>query len=245
MKIKPRIIFFDWGNTLVVSMKNGINNQERGFEAVLATAVRNDENITPARLIEEYHEYKKELHMDTRQAVLELSVEIPFSVTLRYLMEKHNISLSISYLEAAELFWKHCNLYRSCDGVQDFLKFLKEKNIRTAIITNNLFQDAIIQRRLDEVLPDNNMEFIISSADYGICKPKQYLFNIALQKAEISAGDAWHIGDDVICDLQGASGTGIYPVWYKPYYCEHDLPPEGMIYTKAENWQDIKDILNE
>jgi putative hydrolase of the HAD superfamily len=240
---RPKLIFFDWGNTLVVNVKDEIHNQDCGFKAVLAMAIRNDENITSAMLVDEYCEYKKELHIDTRQGALNLSIEIPFSITLRYLLDKHGVLLSISYFEAAELFWKHSNLYKASDGVQDFLDFLKEHNIRTAIITNNLFQDTIIKRRLDETLPDNNMEFIISSADYGFIKPKQQLFNIALQKGRNSARDAWHIGDDVVCDLQGASAANIYPVWYKPYYSERDLPTENMIYFKAENWQDIKDIL--
>lgn len=245
MREIPKIIFFDWGNTLVVNVKDEKHNQDYGFKAVLAKAIRNDGNITSAKLVDEYYEYKKELHIDTRQGALNLSIEIPFSTTLRYLLEKHGVLLSISYLEAAELFWKHSNQYIACDGVQDFLNFLSEQNIRTAIISNNLFQEAIIKRRLDEILPDNNMEFIISSVDYGFIKPKQHLFNIALQKAGNSAGEAWHIGDDVVCDLQGASATGIYPVWYKPYYSESDLPTEDMIYLKAENWQDIKDILNQ
>lgn len=244
MREKPKIIFFDWGNTLVFNVKDEMHNQDYGFKAVLAKAIRNDENITAAKLVDEYYKYKKELHIDTRQGALNLSIEIPFSITLRYLLEKHGILLGISYLEATELFWKHCNLYKACDGVQDFLKFLSKQNIRTAIITNNLFQDIIIKRRLDEILPDNNIEFIISSADYVFSKPKQHLFNIALQKAGNSAGEAWHIGDDVVCDLLGASETGIYPVWYKPYYSERDLPTEDMVYLKAENWQDIKDILN-
>lgn len=193
MREKPKIIFFDWGNTLVVNVKDELHNQDYGFKAVLAKAIRNDENITTAKLVDEYYEYKKELQIDTRQGALNLSIEIPFSITLRYLLEKHGILLGISYLEAAELFWKHFNLYKACDGVRDFLKFLNEQNIRTAIITNNLFQDIIIKRRLDEILPDNNMEFIISSADYVFSKPKQHLFNIALQKAGNSAGEAWHI----------------------------------------------------
>lgn len=243
MRKRPKIIFFDWGNTLVVNVKDEMHNQDYGFKAVLAMAIRNDENITSVKLVDEYYEYKKELHIDTRQGALNLSIEIPFSITLRYLLERHGILLSISYLEAAELFWKHCNQYRDCDGVRDFLNFLNGLNIRTAIITNNLFQDTIIKRRLDEILPDNNMEFIVSSADYGLSKPKKHLFNIALQKARISVGEAWHIGDDVVCDLQGASAIGIYPVWYKHYYSERDFPTEDMIYLKAENWRDIKDIL--
>lgn len=242
---RPKIIFFDWGNTLVVNEKNEKYNQDFGFKAILAKAIRNDENITSDKLAAEYYNYKKELDIDTRQGALNLSIEIPFSTTLRYLLEKHGVLLSIPYLEAAELFWKHSNQYIACDGVQDFLSFLSEQNIRTAIISNNLFQDSIIKRRLDEILPDNNMEFIISSADYGFIKPKQHLFNIALRKARNIAGEAWHIGDDVICDLKGASATGIYPVWYNRYYSERDLPTRDMIYLKAESWQDIKDFLNQ
>lgn len=244
MSEKPKIIFFDWGNTLVVNVKDETHNQHYGFKAILAKSIKNDENITPANLVDEYYKYKKELHIDTRQGILNSSIEIPFSITLRYLLEKHGVLLSISYLEAAELFWKHCNLYKACDGMQELLRFLNEQDIRTAIITNNLFENTIIKHRLDEVLPNNNMEFIISSADYVFPKPKQQIFNIALKKAGISAREAWHIGDDVICDLQGAISTGIYPVWYKPYYSERDLPTEDMIYLKAENWQDIKDILS-
>jgi putative hydrolase of the HAD superfamily len=243
MRINPRIIFFDWGNTLVVNVKEKMHNQNCGFQAVLDRAIKNDNNITSSILVQEYSEYRRDLHMDTRQAVLNSSIEIPFSVTLRYLLEKNGVLLSISYIEAAELFWKHCNLYKATEGVQEFLSFLSEKNIRTAVITNNLFQDTIIKGRLDEVLPYNKFEFIISSADYGVAKPKPHLFNIALQKAGIPSSEAWHIGDDVICDLQGSSSVGLYPVWYKHYYSESDMPNEDMIYFKAESWQDIKDIL--
>ncbi|QAA33029.1 HAD family hydrolase [Clostridium manihotivorum] len=243
MRKKPKIIFFDWGNTLVVNVKDKMHSQNCGFQAVLDMAIRNDNNITSSMLVDEYCTYKREIHMDTREAILNSSIEIPFSVTLRYLLEKNGVLLSISYIEAAELFWKHCNLYKATEGVQEFLGFLSEKNIRTAVITNNLFQDTIIKDRLDEILPYNNMEFIISSADYGVAKPKPHLFNIALKKAGISSVEAWHIGDDVICDLQGASAAGIYPIWYKRYYSESDLPSKEMIHFKAENWQDIKNIL--
>lgn len=73
-------------------MNDETHNQDYGFKAVLAKAIRNDENITSAKLVDEYYEYKKELYIDTRQGALNLSIEIPFSITLRYLLEKHGTS---------------------------------------------------------------------------------------------------------------------------------------------------------
>ena len=240
---KPGMMFFDLGDTIITSMNREPFHYEAGFNAVLETAAANPGNVLASQLVDEYFSCEKDKRIETRQGMLDLTMEIPFSTTLRYLLEMHQVSLSISFMDAAELFWRHRTRYALCDGVQDFLRFLKGQGIRTAMITNNLFQDSIVQKRLDELLPEKPMEFIISSADYAFCKPKPQLFQIALQRAGVSAQDAWHVGDSITCDVQGAGAVGIYPVWYKRYYTGHHKPAENLNYLRANNWQDIVEAI--
>lgn len=47
----------------------------------------------------------------------------------------------------------------------------------------------------------------------GVAKPDPNIFNIALDKHNIIAQQAWHIGDSLIEDYQGAENAGISPFW--------------------------------
>lgn len=37
---------------------------------------------------------------------------------------------------------------------------------------------------------------------------------LALEKSELSPEDVWYIGDQYECDVKGAIGAGLFPVWY-------------------------------
>ena len=241
--MRPGIMFFDLGDTIITSRNREPFHYDAGFAAVLDKAIANPGNVQADQLVKEYFRCEKDKRIETSQGMLDLTMEIPFSTTLQYLLDLHRVTLSISCLEAAELFWRHRTRYELCDGVQEFLRYLKKQGIRTAMITNNLFQGFIVQKRLDELLQDNPMEFIVSSADYAFCKPKPQLFQVALQKAGVAAGDAWHVGDSIACDVRGASSVGIYPVWYKRYCTGQHEPPENVNYLKAEDWQDVMEAI--
>ena len=50
---------------------------------------------------------------------------------------------------------------------------------------------------------------ITISSVAGFAKPDQNIFNIALNKHDTIARQAWHIGDSLIADYQGSKNAGI------------------------------------
>ena len=45
-------------------------------------------------------------------------------------------------------------------------------------------------------------------------KPDRILFDIALRKAGLCAGEVWYCGDNPQADIESAAQVGIYPIWY-------------------------------
>ncbi|MBR4769657.1 MAG: HAD-IA family hydrolase, partial [Clostridia bacterium] len=92
--------------------------------------------------------------------------------------------------------------------------YINRNSIRSAVISNLLWSGAALSNRLNRLLPNNQFEFVMTSSDYFIRKPNRILFDIALQKAGVSADEVWYCGDNPQADIEGSSQAGIYPVWY-------------------------------
>lgn len=56
------------------------------------------------------------------------------------------------------------------------------------------------------------LDFVISSAGVGFLKPQPQIFELALDRAGISAAEAVHVGDHYYADIMGARSVGITPV---------------------------------
>ena len=56
------------------------------------------------------------------------------------------------------------------------------------------------------------LEFVISSANLGRIKPQHSLFESALERVGVEAGEAVHVGDHYYADVLGARSAGIYPI---------------------------------
>lgn len=54
---------------------------------------------------------------------------------------------------------------------------------------------------------------IFTSEDAKSYKPRKELFELALNKAELTADEVLHIGDSLSSDIRGASLVGISPIW--------------------------------
>ncbi len=58
-----------------------------------------------------------------------------------------------------------------------------------------------------------HFSFIVFSQDYGVEKPDQRFFEIALEKAGCSHNELLHVGDSLKDDVYGAKNAGIKSVW--------------------------------
>lgn len=85
-------------------------------------------------------------------------------------------------------------------------------------------------RRLIAVLSElgiiDYFDAVVISDDYGFRKPHRALFSVALEKLQITAKKVLHVGDDPICDWQGAEAAGCQAFHLdRPKSSLIDLPP--------------------
>lgn len=76
------------------------------------------------------------------------------------------------------------------------LDYINENGIRSAVISNLIWPGIALTERLNRLLPNNRFEFVMTSSDYFMRKPNRILFDIALQKAGVSADKVWYCGDN-------------------------------------------------
>lgn len=210
MKI-PKMILFDYGQTLIAEQRfDGI----KGTEAVLKHATRNKYNLTAEQVQERANELNKEFgRYDPGKRHLR-QIEIPNTMFTPYLYESQGIEIALSNAEIDTVFWDAAAPGVPTEGMENFLEYLKNKGIRTGVISNISYAQSAVAGRINRMLPGNSFEFIITSSNYIFRKPNRRIFDLALEKAGLNPDETWYIGDQYECDIKGALNAGIFPVWY-------------------------------
>lgn len=110
---------------------------------------------------------------------------------------------------------------RELPGSRAGLRALSETGTRLGIVSN---ADGMIGQRLAEleilqVGPGVGVavECVIDSGAVGVMKPDPRIFHLALEAMDISATDAWYVGDMPGIDVVGARAAGLFPVVMDPY----------------------------
>lgn len=234
MKI-PKMVLFDYGQTLIAEQKfDGV----KGTEAVLRYATRNKYHLSAEQVQAKANEINRECgRFDPEKRHL-FQIEIPNTMFMPYLYESLGIEIALSNSEIDRVFWDAAAPGVPTEGVQSFLRYLQEKNIRTGVISNISYAPSVVARRINRLLPDNAFEFIITSSNYIFRKPNKRLFELALEKADLKPDEVWYVGDQYECDIKGALGAGLMPVWYTGAI---DLPyvEDKNILTIA-GWEELK-----
>lgn len=55
--------------------------------------------------------------------------------------------------------------------------------------------------------------------------------------------EVWYIGDQYECDIVGAAGAGLFPIWYTGAMDMPYVPHEGVLAVK--NWEEVRAVLEE
>lgn len=207
----PQMILFDYGQTLVAEEKfNGI----KGTEAVLKYATKNKYNLSAEQVQTKADEINKELGRFNTDKMNLCKIEIPNTMFTPYLYESIGIEIGLSNSEIDTIFWNAATPGVPTEGIKEFLEYLKDKGIRTGVISNIVYASSVVEERINRLLPDNNFEFIITSSNYMFRKPDKRLFELALEKAGLKPDDVWYVGDKYEFDVKGSVNAGIMPIWY-------------------------------
>lgn len=231
----PRMILFDYGQTLVAEQKfDGI----KGAEAVLQYAVKNKYHLTAEQVRAKADEINREFgRFDPEKRHL-FQIEIPNTMFTPYLYESQGIEIALSNSEIDTIFWNAAAPGVPTEGIEDFLEYLKNKGIRTGVVSNISYAPSVVAERINRLLPKNNFEFIITSSNYIFRKPNKRIFDLALEKAGLQPDEVWYIGDHYECDVKGALNAGLQPVWYIGAI---DLPyAEDKNILTVANWTELR-----
>lgn len=160
------------------------------------------------------------------------------------LYESQGIEISLSNSEIDTVFWNAAAPGTPTEGIKDFLDYLKNKGIRTGVISNISYNPSVVAERINRLLPDNTFEFIITSSNFLFRKPNKRIFDLALEKAQLRPDEVWYIGDQYECDVKGSLNAGMFPIWYigaldLPYTVEEVHSLDKNILTVTD-WNELR-----
>ncbi|MFC1873414.1 HAD family hydrolase [Chloroflexota bacterium] len=215
-----KAIFLDWFNTLArfEPAREQLHSQafqECGVkvspEAILRGLLLADrgwfeENIR-SKVADRSPEEQAELGVRYEQTVLgSAGLKAPRETLLNVL------------LKVQELY-RQGTTFALFDDVLSTLKTLKAQGFILGLLTN-------VNRKMDDVCRELGLgpylDFIVTSQDVKAEKPQPPVFFAALERAEVNAFEAVHVGDQYNIDVVGARGVGINPILIDRF----DLYPE-------------------
>ena len=232
------MILFDYGQTLVNEEKfDGV----KGTTEVLRYASVNKYNRTAEEIQAVADTINHELGRFDPSKTYQLQVEVPNNMFTSYLYESQGIKLSIPYSQIDMIFWNAASPGTATVDILDFLIFLKENGIRTGVISNIAYSGSALEERINDILPNNDFEFIIATSEYIFRKPNYRIFELALEKAGLQAEDVWYIGDQYECDIVGSRNAGLFPVWYIGAINMPNIVKKDVL--TIINWNELREIL--
>lgn len=200
---KPKMVIFDVGGTL---LDDGHCIVADGFSA-LRRASKNPDATTDEFLTERWNEFINNVRLQGKA-----DFEIPLPCVLKYATALGGLSFDISMAQQEELFDSYNSTREVIDGVKELLLSLKEKNIRIAVISNNMMSGEALALSLKHWIPEADFEFVITSADVLYKKPDSNIFNCAVSLAQLKPSECWYCGDGFIPDIFGSENSGLLPV---------------------------------
>jgi YjjG family noncanonical pyrimidine nucleotidase len=94
------------------------------------------------------------------------------------------------------------------------------------IVSNNLLEEQADKLRYCGL--DRYVDVLVVSEETGISKPDPRIFDIALERLEVTADDAVMVGDSWTADVAGARAAGIRAIWFNPTRAPKPEPDDAV-----------------
>lgn len=242
MMKQPKMILFDYGHTLAYERRF---DAVAGNDALLKYATRNPDRLNGAQVSAFFERMREYIEQPARRVNLETNARLQY----RFMFEFLGIEFSLSPLEMELVFWDGATTSEPMPGAAEMLAELHERGIRTGVISNISFSGEALARQIDRLFPQRQFEYIMASSEYVFRKPSPFLFRLALKKAGLAADEVWFCGDNASADIEGASGVGIFPVWYlSPFKCAYydhaAMEPPRCEFARIEAWKELTGLLD-
>ena len=97
-------------------------------------------------------------------------------------------------------------------GVIEHLRDLAATGVAIAVVSN---ADGLVEATLRRC--EIPFDVVIDSTIVGFAKPQPEIFAFALEKLNVAASDAVHVGDMASADVDGAHAAGVRPLHLDPF----------------------------
>jgi len=97
------------------------------------------------------------------------------------------------------------------DGASALLAAVRER-AQVVVVTNNLLEEQ--KAKLRHCGLDRHVDLLVASEEAGVSKPEPGIFEIALERAGVTARHAVMVGDSWTNDVLGARAVGIRAIWF-------------------------------
>ena len=95
------------------------------------------------------------------------------------------------------------------DDVIPCLDYLKSMDLTIGVISN---MDHGSEGLVSDLGLIGRVNFVVTSGQVGVAKPHPKIFLSALSIAGVKPEESVHVGDQLISDVQGATGVGVNPI---------------------------------
>ena len=225
---KPEMILFDYGGTLLTEPGFDASACERAAWPYLTA---NPRGLTVEQACAEVQRLYAEF-----QRRRSAWGEVHQWQFMRLAYESMGLRFSLPWAELEEIEWTAASPGAVQPHADEMLRDLKARGIATGVISNIGWSGAALTRRLDRLLPENAFAFVLASSEYAVRKPNPLLFQVALARAGLSAGQVWYCGDQWEADVLGARGAGLFPVYYSP---QAEAPAADFPFLRLRDWREL------
>lgn len=147
--------------------------------------------------------------------------DFPLEKVFNSLYEDKGVKASDQLVEDTAQFFrvlsiKYVKLY---DGVIELLEELKAKGKKIYLLSNAQRVFTLFEMKMLGI--EKYFDDILFSADYKVCKPDSKFYKILLDKHNLDIKESIMIGNDCICDIEGADNVGLDSL-----YLHSNLSPE-------------------
>ena len=147
--------------------------------------------------------------------------DFPLEKVFYSLYEDKGITASDEIVEDTAQFFRvlSINYIKLYDGVIELLEKLKAKGKKIYLLSNAQRVFTLFEMRMLGI--EKYFDDILFSADYKVCKPDSKFYKILLDKHKLDIKESIMIGNDYICDIEGANNVGLDSL-----YLHSNLSPE-------------------
>ena len=117
------------------------------------------------------------------------------------------------------------------------LKELKKRGYRLGVISN--WEAPTLHDNFARFEMTEYFDHILPSYEAEAGKPHERIFNIALDALGVKPEESMHVGDSYGCDVIGALGVGIRPVWIEQNQTAPADKPDDLLVINT-----LSDLLN-